>query len=246
MIGRTNAGGMNIINFKVVGNPQPENPKQNTLWVDTDVEITGWDFNAIQPENPIEGSLWVITGSSSGVEFNALKKNSVAVYPIAVKQYIGGAWVDKNAKTYQNGEWVTWWNGELYDYGNEYVDITGGWKGATVSTQYNASGGTFTKNEDNIYFRNVASGSFSAVTINKIDLTGWKTLHLTKKCAYEMSIALFDSYPKSSPLAFQSIGGSSGIVEVSMDISSINQPVYVTFGDSMPSGVNIYKVRLER
>ena len=27
------------LNFKVVGNPQPSNPKVNTIWVDTDVPI---------------------------------------------------------------------------------------------------------------------------------------------------------------------------------------------------------------
>lgn len=40
------AGGGNPLNFKVVGNPQPNNPKENTIWIDTDVPITGWQFSA--------------------------------------------------------------------------------------------------------------------------------------------------------------------------------------------------------
>lgn len=43
------AGGTNPLNFKVVGNPQPSNPKENTIWVDTDVPITGWEFSANEP-----------------------------------------------------------------------------------------------------------------------------------------------------------------------------------------------------
>lgn len=55
-----------------------------------------------------EGMVWIKIGTESSVEFNALKKNGLQVYPISAKQYIDGAWVDKAAKSYQNGEWVEW------------------------------------------------------------------------------------------------------------------------------------------
>ena len=101
-------GGGTSLNFEVIPNPQPENPKVNTIWVDTDVEITGWDFSAVEPANPAEGMVWFSTGTASSVAFNALKENSVMVYPMSAKQYVGGAWVDKTAKSYRNGEWVDW------------------------------------------------------------------------------------------------------------------------------------------
>ncbi|MBQ5841371.1 MAG: hypothetical protein IIW40_05395, partial [Clostridia bacterium] len=49
MLGRTNVGGMGL-NFKVVGGTvQPENPRENMLWINTDVDIESWTFAA---ENP--------------------------------------------------------------------------------------------------------------------------------------------------------------------------------------------------
>ena len=87
MLGRTNTGGgCTSLNFKVVGNPQPSNPKEHTIWVDTDVPISSYVFSATEPEAPEEGMVWISIGTSSAVEFNALKKNALQVYPIAAKQ----------------------------------------------------------------------------------------------------------------------------------------------------------------
>lgn len=99
-------GGGASLNFKVVGNPQPENPKENTIWVNTDVEITDWIFSASEPENPTEGMVWFSTATSSYVEFNALKKNGITVYPLYTMQYVNGAWIEVTAKLWQNSEWV--------------------------------------------------------------------------------------------------------------------------------------------
>ena len=100
------SGGGAALNFKVVGNPQPENPKENAIWVNTDVPIPKWYFDANQPESMAEGDVWFSTGTSSPIAFNALKKNYIQVYPLSAKQYIGGAWVDVEAKIYQGGAWV--------------------------------------------------------------------------------------------------------------------------------------------
>lgn len=39
----------NPLNFKVVGNPKPSNPSENTIWVDTDTPIAAWHFGADEP-----------------------------------------------------------------------------------------------------------------------------------------------------------------------------------------------------
>lgn len=97
------------LNFKVVGGTtQPENPKENTIWVNTDTAITGWAFSATEPEIPVEGMVWISTGPSSTVAFNALKKNDLQVYPVSAKQYVSAAWVVVTAKTYQDGAWGGW------------------------------------------------------------------------------------------------------------------------------------------
>lgn len=100
-------GGGNPLNFKVVGNPQPASAKENTIWVDTD-KINNYYFSATQPENMMEYDVWFYIGTTSSVAFSATKKNPIMVYPFFAKQYIGGALVDKTAKSYQNGQWVEW------------------------------------------------------------------------------------------------------------------------------------------
>lgn len=105
---KAGAGGGTALNFKVVGNPQPESPKENTIWVNTDVPITGWYFAATRPENMAEGEVWFPTGKSSTVAFNALKKNGIQVCPLSAKQMVSGSLVDVEAKSYQGGAWVDW------------------------------------------------------------------------------------------------------------------------------------------
>lgn len=97
------------LNFDVVsGTTEPANPTENMIWVNTDTEITSWTFSIVQPESPLEGMVWFFTGNFSLGEFNALKKNSLQVYPVSAKQYVGGAWVNVTPKIFQNGVWVEW------------------------------------------------------------------------------------------------------------------------------------------
>ena len=42
-------GGGMPLNFKVVKNPQPSNPSENTIWVNTDTPIAAWHFGADEP-----------------------------------------------------------------------------------------------------------------------------------------------------------------------------------------------------
>ena len=72
------------LNFKVVGNPQPASPKENTIWINTDAEITSWVFSATQPTGA-DGMVWISTGTSSSVEFNVLKKNGIKIIKLLEK-----------------------------------------------------------------------------------------------------------------------------------------------------------------
>ena len=128
MIFNMTGGGGNPLNFKVVGGTtEPSNPKENTIWVNTDKEITGWHFASEQPEDMKEGEVWFLTVKPSTVEFNALKKNGIQVYPISAKQYVSGKWVDKTAKSYQDGKWVDWVT-YLLNGADTCDSITGGWE----------------------------------------------------------------------------------------------------------------------
>lgn len=264
------------LNFKVVGNPQPTNPKENMFWVNTDQKITGWNFSATDPFNfkiasnagdvvgtaggitftkknagkaifafvrnetftiPLlvsdsqdaavlvrsdgeeheafsftykdkiwyntypglgmdlwdtatpkienttdivtikeylvdmlekaEGTVWFQTGATSTVEFNALKKNGLQVYPLKASRYISGAWTEVAAKIYQSGSWkdlVT--DFVLYDRGTKNVTFT------------KSGDGSFTENSNYLLLKTdgTAEATFDLFAAEPIDLTHYKTL----------------------------------------------------------------------
>ena len=72
------AGGSNVLNFKVVGNPQPTNPKENTIWINTDTKITGYQFSAeYQGKNLLENT--AANGTHNGLTFTVNNDGSVTV-----------------------------------------------------------------------------------------------------------------------------------------------------------------------
>ena len=167
------AGGGGL-NFKVVGSLQPPvSPKENMIWIETDVPITSWIFSATEPDDPAEGMAWIVVGTSSTVEFNALKKQGIQVYPISANQYIGGTWVNVTAKSYQGDAWVDWWNGELYDSGNKFVSITGGWYTDSLSDNGSATIGGVSID---ITYTAVASAYTVVTTNNEIDMSRYTSL----------------------------------------------------------------------
>lgn len=236
MIGRTNAGGGGGgLNFKVVGGTSaPSSPKENTIWVNTSVAITGWVFSATAPSSPAAGLVWIPTGESSAVDFNALKKNGIQVYPVSAKQYVGGAWVDKTAKIYQGGAWkelITY----LYNKGNECTDLTGGW--AATAAKPSGSGSTavspaVTKGTDSITLSMYSGyGNYRIgylATAKSIDLTNYSkiTINVTKlsvKGEIIVSNSKTSGFSKAASMQF-SVG-----VNV-LDISSLNGKYYVLLG----------------
>lgn len=234
MIGRTNsynlAGGEGAsLNFKVVGNPQPSNPSDNTIWVNTDVKITGWIFSATQPDNLTEGNVWISTGTSSPTAFNALQKNGIMVYPVSAKQYINGALVDKTAKTYQDGAWVDW---IVYTY--LFKSGTGKVVEFTTKHQGNCSIAVTTE-KITVTAANPASNGQSVVfTSAKHDVSGKKTLNaliycdklagnIQPKFGLSNSIPNFDSY---SYVASVSIQSNSRETVYSIDLSSVTSGSY--------------------
>lgn len=180
MIFNVTGGGGAGLNFKLITaasvDALPDSAAENTIAVIPDTAINGYAFSATEPGSPTPGMLWIKIGASSTVPFNALKKNNVMVYPLTAQQYIGGAWVSREAYTYQGGKWVEWWDGELYDSGNLYESVTGGWE--TVPLVYSSDDGgapTITYNDDSLYIVGGTSGA--AILANKIDLTEYSTLN---------------------------------------------------------------------
>lgn len=100
-------GGGSDLNFSVVGSPtQPENPKENTIWVKTETKIPNWAFSPTAPTAPEGGTVFFKTALTSSVGFNALRKNEIAVLPTSAQQYIGSQWKNVEAHAYIGGKWV--------------------------------------------------------------------------------------------------------------------------------------------
>ena len=356
MIFNMTAGGGAGLNFKVVGNPQPETAKENTIWVNTIVDITSWHFGAEEPnvyniqpiadsdpwnltcpDNPKagkiinftipktvsntleairlyhagkdkmycvrqfdgsvaaawpagakvsvmlsdetykigdwvgngtarilaweeyyhkEGTVWILTGTSSAAEFNALKKNSITVYPISAKQYVSGAWVTKTAKSYQDGAWTEWWNGVLFENADQYEDITGGW---VKGYSYGNAGTTATIDDTGIKLSTVSGSQITVETAKKVKLSGYSTLHANATVTSRTSSSanyLWLACPESSGMALvdntsiltktSTKVSALGEFELSLDVSAVDGECFVAFGASVGGmGVTVNKIWLE-
>lgn len=182
------AGGSGAgLNFKIVGNPQPAEAKENTIWIDTEEDITGWHFDTIEPENPTPGMVWIYYGTTNAAKLNLLKKNGISVNPSAARQYINDAWVGKPAAIWKNGEWISEWGPYLCNRGDECVDFTGGWDAMAWKyvSDANTAAQTFQIEKEDGYLYFSKTGYIGAVmhTIRAIDLTNVKAIHFKGEMA---------------------------------------------------------------
>lgn len=160
-------------------------PAENTIGVVTDTPVSAWVFSPVQPQSLLNGAVWILTGTNSPAAFNILKKNGIILYPMSAKQSVNGELIDVIAKSYQNGAWVDWWNGELYDTGNEFESITGGW----VAYSGNTKTPVITRGETSLKLETTSGGyNVSIQTANLIDMTEYSALNLSgtfkSTCAY--------------------------------------------------------------
>lgn len=95
------------LNFEVIGaTEKPAAPKENTIWVNTPNEVTSWSCSPKAPTNPENGEIWIRTGLDANILVEALKKNSISLYILQVRQYVDGAWEACTASVYQGGTWT--------------------------------------------------------------------------------------------------------------------------------------------
>lgn len=149
------------------------------------------------------GDVWIITGTSSTIAFNALKKNGIQIYPISAKQYVNGAFVNIEAMSYQSGRWHDW-IAYLYNYGDENSSFTGGW----ITEGYlfgEATPGTptpliLTKESGSMLITNNFTHAWDnrsgiARPANTIDLTNYSALKLYYDCSLPDCTAGFGVLP---------------------------------------------------
>ena len=233
MIFNMTGGGGNPLNFKVVGGTsQPSDTKENTIWVNTSTTISGWAFSAETPSNPVAGMVWFLTGTSSNIEFNALTKNDVTIYPLSAKQYVSGAWVDVTAQSYQGGVWKEWI--EVIDF-----DLTNWTKKNPYPSRSYTQGtydlssktlkGSITKDYQHVVLvKNEKMNFQSANTLNMI-------YSLSKNMGSNGAIFVKLSSSFSDPadntcVVNQKITEQATNKEISIDVSSVNSSYYLWIG----------------
>lgn len=173
------------LDVTVMGGPMPEKPKEKTIWIDTEIAITGYTFATEKPEGYPQGWVWIKTALQSPVEMSVTSENLVMVYPQYAYQCIGETWVNKRARSFYNNSWWDW-KTFLYNRGEQFKRLTDGWSamiqedvGDYFYSRYNYA--TLAE-DDNQMLIHVQEGkeyhdSHINVTINRsIDLTPYKTL----------------------------------------------------------------------
>lgn len=231
MIFNMTGGGGSNLNFKVVGGvTQPIEPKENTIWINTDAEITGFVFSATEPGIPVDGVVWLVTGTSAAAPINVTKKNEVFVYPTFCFQYIGYAWVAKVAQTYQNGVWVSW-KDYLFNRGTVFENRTGGING--------------TVQDDVIYFNGNVSASTcrTFTTVGKVDLTDIDTVKAVISSEETASSIYFrlgvtsaaknnENVTTSGMVSMKEVKGpfDGTEIEVNCDVSGLSGSYYLSYG----------------
>lgn len=120
-----------------------------------------------------DGYVWVKVGGSSIKSFNSLKKNELEVYPTGIKQYSGDSWSNCTNYLYQNSSWGRLLNGELFDNGLQYEEITGGW---TIDNSYYGQGSINTVIVGGSWGNNADQGSriYTNKAISKEDFNTFK------------------------------------------------------------------------
>ena len=222
----TGGGGLQL-NFNVIGSTtQPSNPTENTIWVNTSVEITGCRFQSEQPSGMQQGEVWFSVGTGAAVPFNALKKGYIYVYPLNAKQYVNGSLNSVSATTYQNGKWTSW----IYTIQNltsSFWKANGTTSRATVT---NEGGGL------KITFTSVAKWDEVGGYVNElVNLKHYKTVVFSgihsgvaetlRLCIYNKSGSVLSSV--QLPVGSETKPTSTNLESYPIDCAGINDECYI-------------------
>jgi membrane-associated protease RseP (regulator of RpoE activity) len=88
----------------VGGETQPENPAENTVWVNTGIQINKWTVSPTRPTTAIHGDVWV-QSKSAGESIDVLDENSLIVGVGGAQQYVTDAWLMTPAQIFVGNEW---------------------------------------------------------------------------------------------------------------------------------------------
>lgn len=228
MIMVTGSGGGTGAAIKVISaSVLPASAKENTICVISDTPVGAVTVGNAEPASPSAGDVWATVGYASNGSFAVTSKPIVTVYPVICKQYIADTWAEKLCYTYKNGAWLLW-EVYLYDAGDEFIDITGGW---------NIVGTAGSKGTDYINIGTLATSEYAnVVTAGLIDLSPFSTLRVTLNGSVsygtggtKLQFGVFGQYPTGrSPIFTAKADAASGVVStLTVDISAIDAEKYI-------------------
>lgn len=228
---RGGGGGVGLKLRVVGGSSRPEAPKENTIWVNTDTDITSWAFSPEQPESPAEGMVWFRTGNASAVSLELLGKNSVILCPVLASIYTAGSWAAAEAAIYQQG----WQPFEtlLFDTASATVEDLSRFESSQGSWSLDPEGMKFTARE---YF---GEADFWAYYGGVLDLTAYKTLYIrVRSCTDggETTPERFGIVSQDAPTTWVVMERSDDSwQELSLDISGLSGGCRIAFKTSWGS-----------
>ena len=141
---------------------------------------------------------------------------------------------------------LSYWNGEFYERGNQYTNITGGWQ--------KTGAGTFSLNTSDMIIGPANYGSnVRGTTKNKVDISGYSSLKFTYTCtngaAYVRAGIASTTTPSDSGgwVSYVGLSTTSSEKVTTLDVSAQTGSYYIvvsTFtGDSGGATINIKKVQ---
>lgn len=242
MIFNVTGGGGGGLNLKVVGGTtQPTNPRENTIWINTTIAITGYVLSPTQPETGTEGLVWIKT-ADTGVEINVGKRNSIVLYLSTAKLYTAGKWISVNGWVYVSSVWNQFAKEGLMVFDRtqqEYADINRNIL-AVRDEEY------MSRKDADPYIQMTISGS-SAITRgyqwkNPVDVTNYNTMEVVGYSTKSINQAglspkLNDNRNEIVIAASQTFGTERSTLKI--DISSLTGNMYVGFS-LKKSGGSIY------
>lgn len=213
-------------NFKLVGGlTQPARPQEYTIWVESDLVRKKYVIAQSAPEDPETGLVWLVA-SDKAVLSDA-------------KIFDGETWARVNAYFFLASGWLKFastWDGTLFENGNQYEDLTGGW------TSVNGK-----------YLVGTESGDFYRCRmVNKLDVANYNTIKFTIVSntfwSSTWGISNSEAGGEDDFVAKTNVGdGSAGINHsgtYAVDVSSVSGEYYLRFM-SWNGNFSVSKVWLE-
>ena len=244
MIFNISGGGGQALNFRIVGGlARPSTPRENTIWIKTDVAIGEWFISPKAPGKPAGGMVWVKSGGSS-TKINALKKEEISIALSSAQQYIGGQWKNMEAYAYIGGKWVQFSNTRVYLYHNGIIsdEVGGSIKG--FPAHYSDTNGAVPKQVVNHSDGHIGIWDFTkyrsgaAYFIKPIDLTPWRTIYIDgaikSRDASHGGFGFIKNTSDLLPLIAMTAQNTNKTRTIhKIDVSSLSGNYYLGFGGNM-------------